>query len=63
MLKKQLNLFCDGKGLWRCGGRLKNADLTYNTTYPYLLPKNCHFTKLVVINSHDEVNTMVSKKR
>ena len=54
-LKKQLKMFCDETGLWRCGGRLKNADLSYNTKYPFLLPKSSHFTKLVVENSHWDV--------
>ena len=54
-LKKQLNLFCDDNGLWRCGGRLKNADMKYDTKYPYLIPKESYFAKLLVINSHEEV--------
>ena len=33
-LKSQLNLFLDEKGLWRCGGRLANADLPYSTNIP-----------------------------
>ena len=27
MLKRQLVLFCDEKGVWRCGRRLQNADI------------------------------------
>ena len=27
LLKKQFNLFMDEKGVWRCAGRLSNADL------------------------------------
>ena len=54
-LKKQLNLFCDENGLWRCGGRLVNADMNYDTKHPYLIPKDTHFARLLVINSHWEV--------
>ena len=36
-LKKQLKLYLDEKGLWRCGGgRVNNADLNYDTKYPYI---------------------------
>lgn len=37
-LKSQLNLFRDEDELWRCGGRLHNADLPYSTKFPILLP-------------------------
>ena len=36
-LKAQLNLFLDERGLWRCGGRLANADLPNATKYPLVL--------------------------
>ena len=54
-LKKQLHLFCDDNGLWRCGGRLEHADVTFETNNPCLLPRLCYFTKLVILNSHEEV--------
>ena len=47
-LKKQLRLFRDEKGLWRCGGRLQNADLPYAAKHPILLPRSHHYTGLVV---------------
>ena len=34
---------------------MKNVEMNYDTKYPYLLPKNSYFTKLVVINSHKDV--------
>ena len=43
-LKCQLNLFLDEK-LWRCGGRLTNADLPYSTKYPLLLLQNYVLTR------------------
>lgn len=39
-LKCQLNLFLDKDGLWRCGGRLGNADVPYSTKYPLLLSRD-----------------------
>ena len=41
-LKKQLGLFRDEKGLWRCGGRLQNADIPYAARRPILLPRSHH---------------------
>ena len=35
--KAQLQLFIDEIGIWRCGGRLANADLPYQTRHPILL--------------------------
>lgn len=52
MLKGQLGLFLDEKGLWRCGGRLQNADMPYQSKYPILLPRNHPFTTLVVQDAH-----------
>ena len=37
-LSKQFNLFQDETGVWRCGGRLSNAEIPYSTKYPILLP-------------------------
>ena len=39
-LKAQLNLFLDGDGMWRCGGRLANVDVPYSTKYPLLLSRD-----------------------
>ena len=30
--QRQLDLFIDGKGLWRCDGRLANADIQYQAS-------------------------------
>ena len=37
--KTQLDLFRDQSNVWRCGGRLQKANLTYAQTYPILLHK------------------------
>ena len=42
----------DEQEIWRCRGRLGNADLPFNTRYPILLPKTHRFTELVVRRSH-----------
>ena len=53
--KHQLQLFQDGEGVWRCGGRLSNADIPYNTKHPVLLPNKHHFTDLVIQRAHARV--------
>ena len=58
-LKSQLNLFLDEKSLWRCGGRLKNADLPYFTKYPILLPRKHPIAPLIVNDAHRQYFTMV----
>ena len=39
-------------GLIRCGGRLKNAQLTFGQRHPILLPARNKFTELVVMDCH-----------
>ena len=53
--KHQFHLFQDNRGVWRCGGRLHNADLPYNALYPILLPSTHYFTQLVVRRAHFRV--------
>ena len=52
--KKQLNLFIDPEGVWRCGGRLSNAEMPY-TRHPILLPRDHFLTELLVLNEHTRV--------
>ena len=54
-LKFQLNLFLDDAGLWRCGGRLANADIPYATKFPLLLSRRHHLTVLIVNDAHKRV--------
>ena len=44
--QKQLDLFVDEKGLWRCRGRIENASVSYTTKYPVLLHNVHHLTTL-----------------
>ncbi|PIK38054.1 hypothetical protein BSL78_25122 [Apostichopus japonicus] len=39
----------------RCGGRLANANLTEESQYPTLLPRDNKFTTLVINKAHDRV--------
>ena len=55
-LKKQLDLFQDERGLWRCGGRLENAELTYDQKHPLLIDNKHPIAKMVIRESH--VNVM-----
>ncbi len=42
----------DQTGLWRCGGRLANADLPYSTKHPALLPRNHPLMAMIVKDAH-----------
>ena len=55
-LKRQFGLFLDEKGLWRCSGRLQNADLPFTTKHPILLPRKHPYTSLLVDDAHRRVN-------
>ena len=54
--KRQFGLFTDAEGLWRCGGRLSNAEIPYSTKHPILLLKDHHFTTLVILRAHKRVS-------
>ena len=54
-VRQSLQLFLDGSGIIRCGGRLKNAPISKDTRYPILLPRHSHFTYLVVKDCHERV--------
>ena len=52
MLVRQLRLFLDSHGYLRCGGRIHNAPLDELAKFPYLLPANHAFTRLLVHATH-----------
>ena len=56
VLKNQFVLFLDDTGLWRCGGRLQNADIPFAAKHPILLPRKHPFTALVVRKAHQHVS-------
>lgn len=53
--QREFTLFRDKQGLWRCGGRLTNADLPYDTMHPVLLPRKHYLTTLIVQDAHGKV--------
>ena len=53
--KTQFGLYLDESGVWRCKGRLCNADLPVTTKFPIILPNGHHFTTLVVRDCHKRV--------
>ena len=55
-LKRQFGLFLDEKGLWRCSGRLQNADLPFTAKHPILLPRKHPYTSLLVDDAHRRVS-------
>ena len=53
--KSQFGLFLDNAGVWRCTGRLENANLSASTMHPILLPNRHHFVSLQVLDCHSRV--------
>lgn len=53
--KKQFGLFIDPEGVWRCGGRLSNANVPYTTRHPILLPRDHPLTELLALRAHTRV--------
>ncbi|XP_065891666.1 uncharacterized protein [Dysidea avara] len=51
--KHQLDLFVDKHNIWRCGGRLKKANILYGQKYPILLLKHHPLTTLIVQHAHE----------
>ena len=51
-LQHQLSSYHDDTKLLRCGERLKNADIPYESKHPVILLKNHRFTDLVIIFYH-----------
>ena len=55
-LVRQLCLFLDDKQLIHCGGRIHNAPTTELSEFPFLLPPNCRFSDMIVIDTHDKLH-------
>ncbi len=53
--KRQFRLFVGDDGLYRCKGRLGNANLPYPTKFPALLCRQHHVTSLIVKDAHERV--------
>ena len=54
-LKKNLNVFIDEHGLFRCQGRFANSSLPYERKYPIFLPTGSHLTILVIRDAYKSV--------
>ena len=54
-LKASLRLFVDENGLYRCGGRLKNAPLPFDSKFPVLIPEEHYVTELIIRSCHNNV--------
>ena len=52
---RQLRLYIDDYGLIRCGGRINNAPVDYDTKFPILLPTKHHLTSLIVNDAHNQI--------
>ena len=53
--KKQFTLFLDHNKIWRCGGRIQNADVSFSAQHPILLHKSHTLTTLLVRQAHERV--------
>ena len=53
--KKQFDLFLDQDGVWRCRGRIQNADVPFATKHPTMLHRDHQLTKLIVRSAHERV--------
>ena len=50
--KHRLDLFTDGSGVWRCGGRMSKSCLPLTAKTPILLDKSHHVARLIVTEAH-----------
>ena len=48
-------MFQDGKGIFRFGGRLQNAELTESLRHPAILDQEQYVTSLIMGNCHERV--------
>ena len=46
--REQYGAFEDEEGLWRCGGRISNAEVSFDVEHPILLTRQHTYTRLVV---------------
>lgn len=54
--EREFGIYRDHEGNYRCGGRLKNADLTRSEKNPILLDKEHYVTALIVRHCHERVH-------
>jgi hypothetical protein len=54
-VQASLGLFKDNCGIWRCGGRLSNANIELSAKHPVFLPNDHWFSTLLVEECHRRV--------
>lgn len=54
-LKQKLDVFTDSSGLLRCGGRIHHADVSDETKFPILLPRDHALTRLIIQDCHERL--------
>ena len=54
-LQEQLGLFEDTDQVIRCKGRIKNAEVNYETCFPAILPGESAITDLIIRKRHSDV--------
>ena len=53
--RRQLGLYQDEQGLWRCGGRMSHSSLLPSARNPILLSKEHYLTTLLISDAHKRV--------
>ena len=66
--KTNLGVFVDEEGIYRCGGRLHKASLSFEWKHPAIIPKDHHITELIIKDSdnkvyHDGVKEILTQVR
>ncbi len=46
--RNEFGLYCDDERVWRCGGRLNQANISPAAKHPIILPREHHLTVLIV---------------
>ena len=49
---RKLDPFMDSEGTLRVGGRLHNAELSYDQHHQAIIPKKCHLARLIIDRAH-----------
>ena len=51
----QFSLFKDNDQIWRCDGRLQNADISFSSKHPIFLHEDHALTALIIQSAHQRV--------
>lgn len=54
-LENRFGLYTDENGVWRCRGRMSNADMPFSARNPILLDRDHGLTALLIIGAHHRV--------